>query len=221
MPGSVIIVAGGSGKRMDSVIPKQFLELNGMPVLMWTIDRFYRYDQDLQIILVLPLDQVSYWERLCIQYRFEIKHEIAYGGETRFHSVKSGLKLVKPGLITAIHDGVRPLVTYDTIQRCFSEAGDKGNAVPVIDINDSIREVYEGGSKVIDRGNLKIVQTPQVFRYEQLAKGYEQEYSQDFKDDATVVEKSGFAINLVPGNNENIKLTTPFDMKIASMWLEQ
>jgi 2-C-methyl-D-erythritol 4-phosphate cytidylyltransferase len=218
---SVIIVAGGSGKRMGSVIPKQFLELNGKPVLMWTIEKFYAYDPKISIILVLPLDQVSYWDRLCIQHKFKIKHEVAFGGESRFHSVKSGFKLVEKGSCTGIHDGVRPLVSSKTIDRCFREAEKYGNAIPFVNLNESVRRLKNNKSKALNRELIKIIQTPQVFSYEQLENAYNQEYKDSFSDDATIVEKLGYQINLLEGNIENIKLTTPFDMKMAEMYLDK
>lgn len=217
---SVIIVAGGSGKRMGSVVPKQFLELNGRPVLMWTMEKFYDYDPKISMILVLPLDQVSYWNRLCIQYDFHIKHELAFGGESRFHSVKSGFQLVEKGSITAIHDGVRPLVSLHTIARGFSEAEKNGNAIPFVNLNESVRKLKKKKSKALNRETIKIIQTPQIFNYEQLKSAYNQEYHNSFTDDATTVEKSGYRINLIEGNIENIKLTTPFDMKMAGMYLQ-
>jgi 2-C-methyl-D-erythritol 4-phosphate cytidylyltransferase len=218
---SVIIVAGGSGKRMGSVVPKQFLELNGKPVLMWTIEKFYQYDPEISIILVLPLDQVSYWDRLCIQHLFKIRHEVAFGGENRFHSVKNGFKRVEEGSCTAIHDGVRPLVSLETIDSCFIEAEKYGNAIPYVALSESVRKVKNNKSKVLNRELIKIIQTPQVFSYQQLKNAYLQEYNDSFTDDATIVEKLGYPINLVEGNVENIKITTPFDMKVAGMYLKK
>lgn len=218
---TVIIVAGGSGKRMGSVVPKQFLELNNKPVLMWTIEKFYTFDHNISIILVLPIDQVSYWDRLCIQFQFKIKHEIAFGGENRFESVKSGFKLVEKGSITAIHDGVRPLVSLKTIEDCFRKAEKNGNAIPFVNLNESVRKIGKHKNKVMNREKIKIIQTPQIFSYNQLENAYDQEYNKSFTDDATIVEKLGYQINLVQGNVENIKLTTPFDMKLAEIYLNK
>lgn len=220
MQKSVIIVAGGSGKRMGSVIPKQFIELKKRPVLMRTIDKFYEYDSELEIVVVLPLELVPIWDKACMEYDFNIAHKVAIGGESRYHSVKSGLFEVKPGSLTAIHDGVRPLVSIDTIARCFKIAAEKGNAVPAIQPTESVRAITGTGNRVIQREDVQLIQTPQVFIWEQLENAYEQEFTTEFTDDASVVESYGFRINLVEGNRENIKITTPTDMKFADFYFE-
>lgn len=220
MQKSVIIVAGGSGKRMGTIIPKQFLELKGIPVLMRTIKIFTDYDPDIEVVIVLPIQEVTYWDKLCIQHNFKIKHKLAIGGETRFHSVKSGLFEVTEGAVTAIHDGVRPLVSKDTLSRCFKEANEKGNGIPYINPVESVRAATGTGSRSLDRDGVMLIQTPQVFQWEQLENAYDQPYISEFTDDASVVESYGFSINLVPGNAENIKITNPLDLKIAE-WLTE
>ena len=216
----VVIVAGGSGSRMGSDIPKQFLEIGGKPVLMHTIETFRKFDAGINIILVLPEPQISYWEQLCYRFRFGIDHRITAGGETRFNSVKNGLTLINSEGVIGVHDGVRPFVSELTLQNTYETAETKGNAVPVIDAFESIRQVTEEGNKALDRSGIKLVQTPQVFLSGQLFKAYELPYSDTFTDDASVVEAAGFSINLVEGNRENIKITTPFDLKLAEVMLK-
>ncbi len=221
MQKSVIIVAGGSGMRMGSMIPKQFIELNKRPVLIRTIDKFYEYDSKIEIIVVLPLEMVPVWDKLCIEQEFTIKHKLAIGGDTRYHSVKSGLSEVTPGSLTAIHDGVRPMVSLETIRRCFDTAAEKGNAIPAILPPESVRALTGVGNRPIPREDVHLIQTPQVFQWNQLENAYEQEFTVEFTDDASVVESYGFSINLVEGNRENIKLTTPIDMKFAELYYKE
>ncbi len=217
----VIIVAGGRGKRMQSEIPKQFLPLYGFPILMHTIKKFFRYDNSIYIIVVLPKIQIKTWNKFCNDYKFDYKHEIVRGGITRFHSVKNGLaKISGNDLLIAIHDGVRPLVSLETIRGCFKKAESEGNAIPVIDIPESIRKIENGKNHPVDRSKHKLIQTPQVFHSDMLLKAYEQEYDSKFTDDASVVESLGFSINLVEGNKENIKITTPADLVIAESYLK-
>ncbi len=207
-----IIVAGGSGSRMQSVEPKQFITLCGRPILMHTIREFTGYCKDMPIIVVLPAEYLDRWQYLCKQYDFTLPHRTVEGGSTRFHSVKNGLLILPDEGIVAIHDGVRPLVNQQTIATCFREAGVYGNAIPVTPVIDSVREISEGGNRMIDRSNLRLIQTPQVFDTKQLKKAYEQEYVSSFTDDASVFEKAGHTIRLVNGNVENIKITTPNDL---------
>lgn len=218
-PGIVIIVAGGKGERMNANIPKQFLELHGKPILMHTIEAFNRFDTTIQIILVLPETQIDYWKTLCKKHDFAVLHNIVIGGQTRFNSVKNGLKLVQSPSLVAVHDGVRPLVSHSTIARCFEAAEKYDAAIPVIDLFDSIRQVNEDESLSVDRTKYKLVQTPQVFDAELLKKAYEQEFSALFTDDASVVEALGTKIHLVEGNRENIKITTEIDLKMAETFL--
>jgi 2-C-methyl-D-erythritol 4-phosphate cytidylyltransferase len=205
---------------MGSDIPKQFLVTGGKPVLMHTLEAFKRFDAGINMILVLPSSQIDYWKQLCDKFGFDIQHEITSGGETRFHSVKNGLNLVSTPGIIGVHDGVRPFVSERTLQNTYRTAETKGNAVPVIDAFESVRQVTGNGNKALDRSTIKLVQTPQVFRSEQLFKAYQLPFSNGFTDDASVVEAAGYKINLVEGNRENIKITTPFDLELAKILLK-
>jgi 2-C-methyl-D-erythritol 4-phosphate cytidylyltransferase len=215
-----IIVAGGKGERMNADVPKQFLEIQGKPILMHTLEAFMNFDASLQLILVLPAAQTDFWKTLCEAHDFNIPHQIVAGGQTRFHSVKNGLNAVNNSSLVAIHDGVRPLVSKDTIARCFDTAEKFGAAIPTMDSIESIRLVDANGSKSVDRNAYKMVQTPQVFDAELIKKAYEQEFSVLFTDDASVVEAMGVTVHLVEGNRENIKITTEFDLIIAERLLE-
>lgn len=215
-----IIVAGGTGKRMGSEIPKQFLEINGLPVLMHTLHSFYDFDPTIKIVVVLPSNQVDYWRELCLTHKFDIKHHITTGGESRFESVKNGLSIVDTPALIGIHDGVRPFVSAETLRRCYHHAEALGNAIPVLDAFESVRVVDEGNSKALDRSTIKLVQTPQVFTSEVLLKAYEQAYTPLFTDDASVVESNGSTIHLVAGNRENIKITTPFDLLLGELFIK-
>jgi 2-C-methyl-D-erythritol 4-phosphate cytidylyltransferase len=214
-----LIVAGGSGKRMGIETPKQFLELAGRPVLMHTIERFKSFNDAIEIITVLPENQLRHWIALKEKYSFNVPHTLVKGGLHRFFSVKNGLKFVNvPGLV-AIHDGVRPFVSIDTIKRCFETAEKLGNAIPSISPADSLRILTDHGSQPVDRFHVKQIQTPQVFMADIIKKAYQQEYIPEFTDDATVVERSGERINLIEGNRENIKITNPEDLLISSALL--
>ena len=215
---SVEIVAGGKGLRMGSDIPKQFMMLKSEPVLMHTIRAFYNWDNNCEIVLVLPVSQQSYWQMLVSEYEFDIPLKITTGGKTRFHSVKNGLKQTTGNLI-AIHDGVRPLVSEQTIIKCFNVAESHGNAIPCISINDSLRVVKKDQNQIADRSKYFKIQTPQVFQRPIILKGFDQEFSKEFTDDASVIEKIGEIIQLVEGNEENIKITRPTDLKIAEVLL--
>ena len=215
----VVIVAGGSGKRMGAEIPKQFLELVGKPVLMHTIERFKAFNEAIEIITVLPENQLRYWYELQKKYSFTVPQTLVKGGSTRFYSVRNGLKFVNvPGLV-AIHDGVRPFVSVDTIKRCFETAEKLGNAIPVISLSDSIRMLTDQGSVPVDRRQMRLIQTPQVFSSALIKKAYKQNYRPEFTDDATVLEINGGKINLVEGNRENIKITNPEDLLISKALL--
>jgi len=211
----IIIVAGGTGRRMNGNIPKQFLLLAGKPILFHTIEIFYKYSSDISIIIVLPKNQINNWEKLCSQYHFEIPHHIVEGGISRFHSVKNGLDEINETCVVGIHDGVRPLVNLETISNTFELAEKNGNAIPVISVNESIRIVIDNNNHSIARETIKIVQTPQCFYSELIKKAYAQEYNDSFTDDATVIEAMGEKINLVEGNPENIKITCPNDLILA------
>ena len=214
----IIIVAGGKGLRMGGDIPKQFLPVGGKPVLMRTLEAFHAYDASMQLILVLPVSQQAYWKQLCAEYQFDLAHEIADGGETRFHSVKNGLALVKEDGLVGVHDGVRPFVSQEVIARCYEEAVSLKAVIPVIGVVETVRHLTEEGSETVPRNQYKLVQTPQVFEVALLRRAYEQVYTELFTDDASVVEALGEKVYLVEGNRENIKLTTPFDLKLAE-WL--
>ena len=212
----VIIVAGGKGLRMGGELPKQFIPIEGRPVLMRTLDTFHACDESIQIILVLPRDHQDYWRELCAQYQFAVPHRIADGGVTRFHSVQSGLSQVDaPEALVAVHDGVRPFVSHEVISRCYAEAEAHGAVVPVIPVVETVRQLTGEGSVTVDRNAYRLVQTPQTFRATLLRRAYEQPYTDAFTDDASVVEALGEAVTLVDGNRENIKLTSPFDLIVA------
>jgi len=210
-----IIVAGGKGMRMQADIPKQFIELRGKPVLMYTLEAFHRYNSSIQLIVVLPEFQINFWKSLCKKHFFDLTHQIVSGGQTRYQSVKNGLEIINDFALVAVHDGVRPFVSIQTIARCFDEADKYGSAIPVMDLEESIRQVDESSSLSVDRRSFKLVQTPQIFNSEILKKAYEQSFSPLFTDDASVVEASGIKIHLVEGNRENIKITTGFDLELA------
>ena len=216
----VIIVAGGSGLRMGTDLPKQFLELSGKPVLMHTIQRFYDFDPHCELILVLPLLQQGYWSQLCLDHSFTLPHQVATGGETRFHSVQNGLRLIQGEGIVFIHDGVRPLVSRETLVRCFETAREFGNALPVLPVHESLRILEGDLNRSVDRSKFLIVQTPQTFHSAQILQAFSQAYDPAFTDDATVVEKAGYPIHLVEGNRENIKITTPTDLIIAGAFMQ-
>ena len=219
MQHSTIIVAGGSGKRMGSSVPKQFLLLKGKPLLCWTIDAFRAYDAAMPIIVVLPEAQVPIWKSLCVGHGFHTEHHVAAGGEERFHSVRNGLAAVTHAGLVAVHDGVRPLVSKELIARCFEAAEAQGSGIPVVPINSSVREVSGGSSRAIDRSTLRAVQTPQCFRTELLRKAFELPYDPAFTDEATLVERLGSAVHLVDGEEANIKVTTPMDLKVVEVGL--
>jgi 2-C-methyl-D-erythritol 4-phosphate cytidylyltransferase len=217
-----IIVAGGKGLRMNVELPKQFIPIGGKPLLMWTIEAFYHYNKTIRVILVLPVSHQEYWNTLCKQYNFEFPHYIANGGESRFHSVRNGLEYVTDeDALVAIHDGVRPFVNNKTLAEAFSCAMEYDTAVPVIEVTDSVRKINENGNAAVDRSTLRLVQTPQVFKSTVLKNAYCQPFCPEFTDDAGVVEKAGFQIMLTEGNKENIKITTPFDLKIAEALLQE
>jgi 2-C-methyl-D-erythritol 4-phosphate cytidylyltransferase len=215
-----IIVGGGSGTRMNTPVPKQFMLLDGKPVLMHTLQKFSEADPSIDILVVLRPDQLAFWTELCTQYSFTIAHQITEGGETRFQSVKNGLGLVTEDGIVGIHDAARPLVSTKTIITAFKAAEMYGNAVPAIPLQDSIRQVVSGMSIAVDRTKYCAIQTPQCFNAGMLKKAYEQEYKYTFTDDASVVEASGEKIHLIDGNSDNIKITTPRDLIIADAILK-
>lgn len=213
----VIIVAGGKGLRMGSDIPKQFLPIGGRPVLMRTLERFRAYDADIQIILVLPEAQQTYWRELCEQYDFKVPYQLANGGPTRFHSVQNGLALVPDDAegVVGVHDGVRPFPGIEVIRNCYQTAREKKAVIPVIPVVETVRHLEDEGSVTVPRGDYRLVQTPQTFDIQLLKAANRQPFNDGFTDDASVVESYGHPITLVEGNRENIKITTPYDMIVA------
>ncbi len=221
-----IVVAGGKGLRMGSEIPKQFIPVRGRPVLMRTLDAFRAYDGSVELIVVLPVAQQDYWNGLCREYDFRVPCRLADGGETRFRSVANGLAYVPDGeadALVAVHDGVRPFVSREVMAACYGAAAQWRAAVPVVEVAETLRRLKSdeavGCSATVDRARYRLVQTPQVFRADVLKTAYRQEYRPSFTDDASVVESAGVPVTLVPGNRENIKITTPFDLRIAEALL--
>jgi 2-C-methyl-D-erythritol 4-phosphate cytidylyltransferase len=221
----IIIVAGGKGLRMGSDIPKQFLPIGGKPVLMRTLERFRAYSTDLQIILVLPEAQQDYWRKLCEDYHFDVDYQLANGGQTRFHSVQNGLALVPDDAegVVGVHDGVRPFPSIEVIRNCYETARTAKAVIPVIPVVETVRQLFSNGqqdlrtSKTVPRDEYRLVQTPQTFDIQLLKAANRQPYNDGFTDDASVVESYGHDITLVEGNRENIKITTPYDLKIAEV----
>ena len=215
----IIIVAGGKGLRMGSDIPKQFLPIGGKPVLMHTLERFREYSKDIQIILVLPEAQQPYWHQLCQEYHFDVEYTLANGGQTRFHSVQNGLAKVPDDAIgvVGVHDGVRPFPSIEVIRNCYTTAREKKAVIPVIPVVETVRHLEGEQSKTVPRDAYRLVQTPQTFDIQLLKAANRQPYNDGFTDDASVVEAFGYNITLVEGNRENIKITTPYDLKIAEV----
>ena len=214
-----ILVAGGQGLRMGGDVPKQFMLLDGRPVLMRTIDRFRETFPHIHIIIVLPQGQHDLWHQLCHEHRLEGGLQVADGGDTRFHSVLNGLRAIPQEMgeaLVGVHDGVRPFVSPDTLTRCYDEAARSGTAVPVAPVVETLRHILPDGESVtVPRGDYRLVQTPQVFDLGLLRRAYSQPYRPQFTDDASVVEALGGHITLVEGNRDNIKLTTPADLLLA------
>ncbi len=200
---------------MKSRIPKQFLLLDGRPVLMNTILAFYEFDKSLDIIVALPGDLFDAWKKLCKKHGFAVPHRLARGGRKRFHSVKNSLKLVRHKGLVAIHDGARPLVTRATISKAFREAAKYGSAIPVVPMNESVRWVTTGLNEPFDRDQLRIVQTPQVFGASEILKAYLIAKDEDHTDDASVFESAGNRVHLFEGDPQNIKITYPSDLILA------
>ena len=210
---------------MGSDIPKQFLPIGGKPVLMRTLERFRAYSSALQIILVLPEAQQDYWRKLCEEYQFDVEYQLANGGQTRFHSVQNGLALVPDDAegVVGVHDGVRPFPSIEVIRNCYETARTAKAVIPVIPVVETVRQLFSNGqqdlrtSKTVPRDEYRLVQTPQTFDIQLLKAANRQPYNDGFTDDASVVESYGHAITLVEGNRENIKITTPYDLKIAEI----
>jgi 2-C-methyl-D-erythritol 4-phosphate cytidylyltransferase len=217
---SVVIVAGGTGSRMLSEIPKQFLEINGKPIIVWTIERFISFDSRVQIVIVLPESHMLYWQDLTQRFPNLKKLSITAGGTSRRQSVINGLSYIPSGSFVGIHDAVRPMVSIETLKRCYKEAQKSGSAIPIIDSEDSLREISSKGSRVIDRGTVKRVQTPQVFLVEKIVTAYNNCIDPKLSDDASVYESYYGQVTLVEGNKSNLKITYPEDIKYAQAFLE-
>lgn len=217
----IIIVAGGKGLRMGSDIPKQFLPVGGKPVLMRTLERFREYAADLQIILVLPEAQQAYWRQLCEQYHFDVEYTLANGGQTRFHSVQNGLAKIPDDAIgvVGVHDGVRPFPSIEVISNCYATARVKKAVIPVIPVVETVRQLDGEQSRTVPRDAYRLVQTPQTFDIQLLKAANRQPYNDGFTDDASVVESFGYEITLVEGNRENIKITTPYDLRTVYVFI--
>jgi len=214
-----IIVGGGSGSRMLSEIPKQFMLLRGRPVLMHTIEAFHKSDYNPEIIVVLNVDFHQYWENLCVLHNFSIPHQLVKGGTHRFDSVKNGIKAIKSKAIIAIHDAVRPLLSSQLIDRSFQEASLSGNAVTAIKSRDSVRQQIGKHTIPLNREEIYLIQTPQAFSSDIIKKAYRQEFRNEFTDDASVAEHSGIKINLIEGEYRNFKITFPEDIRLAEIYL--
>ena len=212
-----VIVAGGKGLRMGGDVPKQFLPIDGKPILMHTIEAFRRAIDGIMIVLVLPAEQQDYWRMLCEEHVFHSPEMIANGGETRFHSVRNGLSLLPDDAdaVVGVHDGVRPFVSAETIQRCYNAAAEGKTVVPVVPVVETVRQILSDGRSITrPRDEYRLVQTPQTFPLALLKEAYRQPFSEAFTDDASVVEALGKEITMVEGNRENIKITTPSDLKL-------
>lgn len=215
---SVIITAGGIGRRMRSSLPKQFILVNEKPILMYTIKIFYEFDPTIEILLTLPEDWMNYWEQLLMEHDFKIPHRVISGGKERYDSIKNAL-LKCTGEMIAVHDGVRPLVEQETIRHCFEEAEKSGAAIPVVPISESMRRISETGTEIVNRKDYLLVQTPQCFQREVLIGAYENPYHEGITDDASLVEEAGYTVETISGNESNIKITTQSDLKYARMFL--
>jgi 2-C-methyl-D-erythritol 4-phosphate cytidylyltransferase len=215
-----LIVAGGNGTRMKNDIPKQFLFLKNKPILYYSIKVFLDTYDDIEIILVLPEEHIGKGQEIVDGYFDATKIIITAGGRTRFHSVKNGLALVKDEAIIFVHDGVRCLLTKDLIKKCYEAALELGNAIPAVDCSDSVRMLTSNGNKIIDRKKIKLIQTPQTFHSKILLPAYQIDYKDQFTDEATVVEAFGLKVNLIKGEKDNIKITTPGDLIFADLILE-
>lgn len=217
----VVIVAGGSGTRMDSTVPKQFLLLKGKPVLYYTIDAFLKAYDDIQVIVVLPEVHFSTGREIIETFFDHSNIRVATGGQTRFHSVLNGLKLVEENSIVFVHDAVRCIVSRHLIHRCYEAALEFGTAVPVIASRDSLRIITNETNEAIDRDKIKLVQTPQTFNSNILLPAFNIEYHEKFTDEASVVEAAGLKIHLVEGEENNIKITHPIDLSLAEIIMDK
>lgn len=215
---SVIITAGGVGRRMESALPKQFLLLRERPVVMRTIEQFYHFDPNIQIVLTLPEDWVSYWEEILEKRDFKIPHRIIQGGKERYDSIKNALEYCH-GEIIAIHDAVRPFVSNELLERCFNAVKDHDAVVPVIPVTQSLRKKTGDTTVAVSRSNYLVVQTPQCFKKEVITKAYKLPFHPEITDDACLAEEAGFLITTIEGSVENIKITSPVDLRYAEQFL--
>jgi len=213
----LVLVAGGSGKRMGNKLAKQFIQVNNKPILQHSIDLFYSWNKDIQVVLVLPEDQISYWKSIINPS--EINYSICNGGDERFHSVKKGLEALSEVDYVMIHDGVRPLVSHEVLDRCLHSLESNKGVIPVISPTETVRILDGSTSLHLDRNKIRMVQTPQCFHYPEIINAYKSPYKETFTDDASVFENAGNSVSLVEGNDENIKITTPADLKWASIYL--
>ena len=216
---AVVVVGGGSGRRMGGAIPKQYLDLKGKAVILHTLERFYHFDPQIKIVLVLATNHKSLWDKISSTSEAARTAVVVAGGETRHDSVKNGLQMIPDGCIVGIHDAVRPLVSQATIGRCYTAALESGSGIPVIEMDESVRMISEVGSENLKRVNLRRVQTPQVFKSELIREAYVRAYNPSLTDDASVYESVHGQVTLVPGNPENIKITKASDLELASLIL--
>ena len=216
-----LIVAGGKGSRMNNDIPKQFLLLKNKPVLYYTLKAFTDAYENIEIILVLPEEHIGKGQEIIDGYFDHSRIRITAGGRTRFHSVQNGLALINEESIIFVHDGVRCLITSDLIKKCYETAVENGNAVPAVECGDSVRLLTATGNKIVDRNKVRLIQTPQTFHSKILLPAYKIDYKDKFTDEASVVEAYGIAINLIDGEKNNIKITTPEDLFIAEYILKE
>lgn len=216
-----LIVAGGSGSRMQSDIPKQFITIGNKPTLLHTLEAFHRYNPQMQIILVLPAEQIAHWKEARKTYNCQVPHAIVEGGNSRFQSVKNGLILVPPEAMVAIHDGVRPFVSQDTIKKGFATAAESGSAITSVPLKESIRRITAEGNKAENRNEFCLIQTPQTFHAQLIKEAYRQPEREHFTDCASVAEAAGNRVTLISGSYENIKITTPEDLLLAETLLKR
>ena len=214
---ALVVVAGGSGSRMGGLVPKQYLNLQGKAVIIHTLEQFYRYDPKIKIVVVLAKDHMKFWNEIAPSSEVALGCEVVTGGENRYDSVRKGLQLIPDGCIVGIHDAVRPLVSQETIGRCYRAALESGSGIPVLEMEDSVRMITAGGSENLERASLRRVQTPQVFRSELIRLAYDQAFAPSVTDDASVYEAMHGELTLVAGNPENIKITKASDLNLASL----
>ncbi|MBS1486745.1 MAG: 2-C-methyl-D-erythritol 4-phosphate cytidylyltransferase [Bacteroidetes bacterium] len=215
-----LIVAGGRGKRMNNQLPKQFIRLNGKPILLYTVEAFFNYSEKIAVVLVLPENEFDLWRSICREFEFTKPVILQRGGESRFQSVKNGLEKMDGNGLVAIHDGVRPLVSVGLIGASFRLAAVHGSAVASVRLKESIRETDQDTTQAVDRSRFRIIQTPQTFRLPIIKKAYQLKEDATLTDDASVAERSGFKISLFEGSYENIKITTPEDLIVAKALLK-